>query len=330
MATDAASSLGLINQATNPSKSQIAAKQLTSDYTFFLRMLTTQLKNQDPTEPMDVSDMTQQIATYTGVEQSVQTNSLLEKMIAGQKQSQLATAVSYIGREVETEGNVGTLQYGQDGTQTGTANFDYELPANVNSVTVNIKDASGNIVYTGNGPIAEGKNAIRWNGVNNATGKQMDAGDYTIEVVAKNAGGDVMDNVKTGSGAKLSYAATTFAQATFSYVLPQAAENLKVTITNDKGKAVYSGEGPKVKGRNVVVWDGLNSFTGEAMPAGKYTITVAAKDAQGKDIAAKTYAVGVVNTVETDKDGLIKVTVGDVVVNFDDIVAVREPTPIMT
>lgn len=231
MATDAASSLDLISQAANPSKSQVAAKQLTSDYTFFLKMLTTQLKNQDPTEPMDVSDMTQQIATYTGVEQAVQTNSLLEKMIAGQKQSQLSTAVSYIGREVETDGNVGSLYYGQ---------------------------------------------------------------------------------------------------ATFSYTLPEEAANVQLTITNSAGGAVFSGAGPTQNGRNVVVWDGKNSFNGETMPAGKYTLTVKATNAKGETLTTKTHSVGIVNTVETGTDGVIKVTVGDRVVNFEDILAIREATPIIS
>lgn len=231
MATDSVSGLDLLSQTKNPSKAELASKQLTSDYTFFLKMLTTQLQNQDPTEPMDVSQMTQQIATYTGVEQAVQTNKLLESMIAGQKQSQLGTAVSYIGREVEMEGNTGSLYYGQ---------------------------------------------------------------------------------------------------ATFSYTLPHEAENVQLTITNSKGQAVFSGDGPKVNGRNVVVWDGKNSFTGETMPSGKYTITVKAKDAAGKDISATTHSVGIVTTVETDKDGAIKLTVGDQVVDFDKIVAVRDATPIIS
>lgn len=231
MATDVASSLDLINQTTNPSKSQLASDRLTSDYTFFLKMLTTQLQNQDPTEPMDVSDMTQQIATYSGVEQAVQTNSLLEKMITGQKQSQLSTAVSYIGREVETDGNTGSL-------------------------------------YSG--------------------------------------------------------------QATFSYTLPKEASNVQLTITNSSGQAVFSGAGPTQNGRNVVVWDGKNSFNGETMPSGKYTLTVKATDSSGAAITTTTHSVGIVNTVETDTDGNIKVTVGDRVVDFEDILAIREATPIIT
>ena len=236
MAVDNNSTAGLsgldtITQAKNPSKSTLANEKLTSDYTFFLKMLTTQLQNQDPTEPMDVSQMTQQIATYSGVEQAVQTNANLEKLLGQQKQSQLSTAVSYIGKEVETEGNTGSLYYGQ---------------------------------------------------------------------------------------------------ATFSYTLPEEAKSSQITITNAAGQAVFSGNGPLVKGRNVVVWDGKNSFNGDTMPSGKYTITVKALNAAGEPIDAKTHAVGIVNTVETDKEGVIKLTVGDTVISFDDVVAIRDATPIIT
>lgn len=329
MATDAVAGLDLISQAKNPSKSELANQKLTSDYTFFLKMLTTQLQNQDPTEPMDVSQMTQQIAQYTSVEQQVQTNANLEKLLAQQSQSQLSTAVSYIGKEVETAGNTGTLQYGQDGTQTGKAEFNYTLPEGVKTAIVNIKDESGAIVYTGNGSVAKGRNVVTWDGTNSTTKKQMDAGEYAIEVIATDESDQVIGNIETGGKAKLAYAPTTYGQATFSYVLDKAAYSSQVTITDSKGKAVFQGQGPKANGRNVVVWDGKNSFTGETMPAGKYTMTVKAKTEGGEDITSKTYAVGIVNTVESGKDGLIKVTVGDVVIDFKDIVAVREPTPLM-
>jgi flagellar basal-body rod modification protein FlgD len=220
-----------ISQATNPSKSEIAGEKLSDDYSFFLKMLTTQLKNQDPTEPMDVSQMTQQIAQYSSVEQQVATNSNLEKLLSQQRQSQLSTAVSYIGREVETLGNTGTLDQGQ---------------------------------------------------------------------------------------------------AVFSYKLPQEAGSVQVTISDSTGRAVWQGDAPTSKGRNVVIWAGQNSFIEDKIePAGKYTITVKAKDTAGKDMTSETYAVGVVNTVETDKDGNVMLTVGDVVIKYEEIIAVREATPLL-
>lgn len=327
--TDALTGLDTITQSKNPSKSELASKQATSDFNFFLKMLTVQLQNQDPTEPMDVSQMTQQIAQYSAVEQQIQTNSNLEKLLTQQKQSQLSTAVSYIGKEVETEGNAGTLQYAQDGTKTGKAEFTYELPAGVSTTDVTIKDSTGAVVYTGNGTTVTGDNKVTWDGINSTTGTQAAAGSYTMEIVARDASGNAIGNVVNASST-LAYSPTQYGQATFSYVLDEAAYSSEVTITSSSGAAVFQGQGPKAKGRNVVVWDGKNSFNGQSMPTGKYTMTVKAKNEAGEAITTKTYAVGVVNTVETDKNGVIKITVGDVVVDFDDIVAIREATPFVT
>lgn len=236
-----------ITPATNPdlfvdggksttSASANSGTQLNSDFNFFLKMLTTQLQNQDPTEPMDVSQMTQQIAQYSGVEQQIRTNSNLEKLLSQNKQSQLSTAVSYIGKEVETEGNVGTLAYAQ----------------------------SGDSVY---------------------------------------------------------------GQAVFSYLLPAEAGSASITILDANGKAVFQGQGTLKDGRNVVVWDGKNSFNGETMAAGQYTIRVTAKDAAGKEMDVDARAVGLVDTVETDADGNIVLNVNGVPVKYEEILAVREPTP---
>lgn len=301
--------------------------QINKDFTFFLRMLTTQLQHQDPTEPMDVSQMTQQIAQYSSVEQQIKTNTQLEALLKSNKQSQLSTAVSYIGKEVETNGNVGTLQRVQDGTQTGVADFTYELPEGVATATVTIKNAAGDVVYTGNGPIAKGANQVKWNGISSVTNKQVEAGDYSIEVVAKDAEGDDMGSISTGGTGKLSYSATEYAQAVFSYMLPKGTQSAKITILNSAGQAVFTGDGTLKDGRNVVVWDGKNSFTGSNAPEGKYTIQVKAKNAKGDDITVETRAVGTVDTVETDAQGGIILNVGEAQVKFEDILAVREATP---
>ena len=316
--------------AANKGKAQgstDAAGQLNKDFNFFLKMLTTQLQNQDPTEPMDVSQMTQQIATYSGVEQQIKTNQSLDALLNSNKQSQLSTAVSYIGKEVETNGNVSTLNYAKNGGEEGTAKFNYTLPSGVASTTVTIKNAAGQTVFTGSGTVLAGQNALTWDGTSSITKKQVPAGDYTMEVVAKNAAGEDMGTVPTGGATKLTYAPAQFGQAVFSYMLPRGSQGVKITILNSTGQAVFTGDGTMKEGRNVVVWDGQNSFTGGDAPAGKYTIQVKGKDAAGKDLTIETRAVGVVTTVETDAKGGILLNVGDAQVKYEDILAVRTATP---
>jgi len=312
--------------AANNGKTAASGTGIGSDFSFFLKMLTTQLSNQDPTAPMDVTQMTQQIAQYSGVEQQVKTNSTLEKLIASNKQSQLSTAVSYIGKEVETDGNVGTLKYAQNGGEVGTAQFTYTLPKDVVSTTVTIENAKGEVVYSGTGTGKEGPNTINWDGVSSITKKQVAAGDYTIKVVPKDASGNPL-STEVKADSKLAYAEGQFGQAVFSYMLPTGAQGAKVTILNASGQAVFTGDGTLETGRNVVVWDGVNSFNGNYATAGKYTIQVTAKDATGKDITVETRAVGTVNTVETDAQNNIVLNVGDAQVKYADILAVREATP---
>lgn len=300
---------------------------LNGDFNFFLRMLTTQLQNQDPTEPMDVTQMTQQIAQYSGVEQQVRTNTMLESLINSNKQSELSTAVGYIGKEVETSGNVSTLQYAQNGGLKGTAEFSYTLPENAATAAITIKNAAGDTVFTGTGPIAAGQNKVLWDGINSTTNKQVPAGNYTMEVVAKDAAGNDLGAISTGGAAGLTYTTAQYGQAVFSYMLPSGAQNAKITILNSAGQAVFTGDGTLKTGRNVVVWDGVNSFTGAESAAGKYTIQVTAKDAAGKDITVETRAVGTVSTVENGKNGSIVLNVGDAQVKYEDILAVREATP---
>ncbi len=68
------------------------AKKLT-DYNAFLQLLVTQLKNQDPTKPMDPTQTVTQLATFSGVEQAVKTNSLLSSMMVNTGLSQAASLV---------------------------------------------------------------------------------------------------------------------------------------------------------------------------------------------------------------------------------------------
>lgn len=83
------------------------ASATTVDYESFLRLLVTQMKNQDPTAPMDSTDYVAQLATFSQVEQTVQTNSKLDSLL---QMSLLGQASSIIGRTVtDTDGTTGVV-----------------------------------------------------------------------------------------------------------------------------------------------------------------------------------------------------------------------------
>ena len=80
-------------QATSASAAPV--KSTTVDYNGFLQLLIAQLKNQDPTQPTDSTQFVSQLASFSAVEQQVQTNSKLDSLLTGSK---LAQADSVIGR----------------------------------------------------------------------------------------------------------------------------------------------------------------------------------------------------------------------------------------
>ncbi len=152
------------------------------DQTNFLTLLTTQLKNQDPTNPTDTNQVTQQIALLSEVQQQTQSNGYLQQLISQNTQSQAGSAVNYIGKQIDASGNSGQLTGGK-------ATFVYELPAGATTATVTISDKSGKQVYSGTGTTIAGRNTVIWDGSNSVTGTTMANGQYNFSVVAKDANG---------------------------------------------------------------------------------------------------------------------------------------------
>jgi len=86
-------------QAQSGSQADAAADKLSSDFETFLRLLTTQISSQDPLDPMKPEQFASQLATFSTVEQSVRTNDLLERILAGQGAGGSGDLAGWIGRE---------------------------------------------------------------------------------------------------------------------------------------------------------------------------------------------------------------------------------------
>jgi flagellar basal-body rod modification protein FlgD len=171
--------INAISNEVNPAKTSLG--KIDKNYEDFLKLLTTQLQNQDPAEPTDTNQLTQQIATLSQVEQQLNTNKNLEKLIGMYQATQYNSVVSYIGKQIEADGNAAELI-------SGKAGFVYYLGAEADKVTVNIKDKSGAVVYSGDGTKVAGRNVFNWDGKNNQ-GQTMPEGTYTIQLTAKDLQG---------------------------------------------------------------------------------------------------------------------------------------------
>jgi flagellar basal-body rod modification protein FlgD len=141
----------------------------------FMTLLVTQMKNQDPLNPMDNAEVTSQLAqlsTVTGIEKM---NSTLESFMANMQSSQTLQMANLIGRDVLVDGN----EINFDGTG---GYFGVDLPTSADEVVITITDTAGNQVRKislGNQP--DGVLPLSWDGYNNE-GVKLDAGDFRFNV----------------------------------------------------------------------------------------------------------------------------------------------------
>lgn len=187
--TDVSAINGYSSSNTLASSTNAASKQLSADMNTFLKLLTTQLQYQDPLDPMDTSEFTNQLVQYSSVEQAIQTNSKLDALLAMNQSNLGAQAVSYIGKVAQVLGDVMPLQ-------DGHAKATYTLDKDVTSCSIMVKDMSGNVVYTENGSRTSGTHEFEWNGVNSA-GQKLDDGAYQIVVTTSSPAGETAANVIT-------------------------------------------------------------------------------------------------------------------------------------
>lgn len=180
LGTAAAASTGS-SANNNTSKSASAGVKLSGDINTFLKLLVTQLKNQDPLNPTDSNQFTQQLAQYSQVEQTIQSNSNLEKLISQQDKNALSNAVNYIGKSVTTNDNQLVLS-------NGTARFSYAISDNPATATIKIADSKGNVVRQINATTSNDTYDLAWDGKNDA-GVALPNGIYTLTVSTADAKG---------------------------------------------------------------------------------------------------------------------------------------------
>ncbi len=185
MSTDGVSS-SILGQGAPSSQATTSKASLAKNFDTFLNMLTTQLKNQDPLSPMDSTQFTNQLVQFANVEQGINMNANMEKLIGVNKTNLTAQAISYIGHVVEVPG-------GDLPLQDGKGDFSYYLGGEARTAMVVIKSADGTIINSIPGATSAGRHEMSWDG-KDANGKQLEDGHYIIEVVANDAEGNTVKN----------------------------------------------------------------------------------------------------------------------------------------
>jgi len=151
----------------------------------FLKLLTTQLANQDPTAPMDNQEFVAQLAQFTSLEQMVNMNGTMQSMVMGVASMNNATMASLVGTDVVAVGN--GLSY--DG-ESKSVELHYESAGKVSEGTLTVYDEDGTMVYTGDtGGLEAGEGSLTWDGTT-TSGERAEAGNYTFEITGTDVDGE--------------------------------------------------------------------------------------------------------------------------------------------
>ena len=189
--TAAASSAAAGAQATNTQ----ALTSLGSNLNDFLKLLMTQLQNQDPTQPLDTSQFTSQLVQFASVEQQVNANTNLTSLIQLTQGGQMLQAGALVGKQVDAQSSTLALQ-------NSSATLDLH-PAASGPVTVSISSASGVTLQAQQVQASSSGTSWTWNGTTSA-GQSLPDGTYTVAATDANGNAVPFGVVGTVTGVQKS------------------------------------------------------------------------------------------------------------------------------
>ena len=189
---DIASASAAVQAAVNGSQSSTASAALAGNFDTFLKLLTTQLQHQDPTNPMSSDQFTQQLVQMSGVEQSIQTNRNLETLLTAYSIQNSNLSVSLLGKEITGSGTGALLADGE-------ATWNFAVAEDAPDTTLQVINADGATVYTERMDAAKGNHQFSWDG-KDSNGSALPDGTYFLKIVANDSTGQpvAVDTRTTG------------------------------------------------------------------------------------------------------------------------------------
>jgi flagellar basal-body rod modification protein FlgD len=190
------------SQAMGTGSSGSSGGKSTLNYDMFLKLLTAQLKNQDPMSPMDPNQFMSQLAQLSTVEQSMKTNDNLTQLLDAVKSSGMRMDMAYIGRSVEASSNALALS-------GGSAKTAYAVDGTAAGVRIEVQNDAGQTIYATAGAAQRGRQVFTWNGAK-ADGTTAPDGLYHVKISAADKDGktlsvatvitDTVKEVRTNNG----------------------------------------------------------------------------------------------------------------------------------
>src|SRR4051812_16987921 len=159
-----------------------ASSTIAGNFQTFLTLLTTQLQNQNPLDPLDTNQFTQQLVQFAGVEQQLKTNDQLASLLTMQQATQSTQALAFVGKTAVVSGSTATLS-------SSKATWDLSVPKSC-TMTATITNSVGQTVFSGTYNASAGDNQpYAWNG-QGSDGTQWPDGQYKLTVSAKDDSGN--------------------------------------------------------------------------------------------------------------------------------------------
>src|SRR5579859_2196388 len=136
------------------------SQQLAGNFDTFLQLLTTQLQNQNPLDPLDTNQFTQQLVEFAGVEQQLKTNDSLSTLVSLQQTAEATQALQFVGKTAVVSGNTAALS-------NSKATWELNVPS-ASTVNITIANTAGQTVYSNSFAADAGNNQpFTWNGQGN-------------------------------------------------------------------------------------------------------------------------------------------------------------------
>jgi flagellar basal-body rod modification protein FlgD len=180
------------NATPQSSSAADAIDGLNETYDNFLLLLTKQLQNQDPLNPMDTAQFTQQLVSFSAVEQQINANKKLEQLISLQSATNAFGAVSFLGNTVAVNSDRVSLK-------DGKASFQYDIDRNATRAMLKVIDSRGQTVLVQEANRGIGTYKVDWNG-KDIFGNQLPDGEYRVAVTYEDDQGNVYSAKMTSFG----------------------------------------------------------------------------------------------------------------------------------
>jgi flagellar basal-body rod modification protein FlgD len=168
--------------SSSSSSGSTANTTIAGNFQTFLTLLTTQLQNQNPLDPLDTNQFTQQLVQFAGVEQQLKANEQLTTLVSLQQTAQSTQALGFVGKTAIVDGNTAALT-------NGAAVWDLSVPTSSN-LNISITNSTGQTVFNGTYAVNAGENqAFGWDG-KGSDGTQWPDGKYTLTATAADSAGN--------------------------------------------------------------------------------------------------------------------------------------------